>query len=252
VSNRYSYYDCNSKKTWKITGRRHDEKIAINRRLLDQKVWEGLTGLLDDPGRLQEQLQAKLGKKIDPTKLPASDDKTKKELEKLDFQEKRIVDAYRESVISLEELKEQKSKITINRKVLDVKIKAAQSQQESSRQPEITMDMLGDISARYHKVMVKADFPTREKLVNILVNSVKLFPSKAVVEGIIPVTSVDALVPSNRVSKKTNILPKRKRAGQPSNEISFVKEQDEYQTESRQVSPGYKAIIKHMFWFVNI
>jgi hypothetical protein len=171
---------------------------------LDQRVWDGLVSLLDDPEKIQAQLQTKLEKKINSAKLPAPDDKMKKELEKLDYQEKRIVDAYRESVISLEELKEQKSKIASNRKVLEVKINATQSQQESARQPEITMEMLGDVSTRYHKVMANADFATREKLVNLLVNSVKLFPSKAVVEGIIPVTSVDALVPSNR---GTNLAP---------------------------------------------
>ena len=88
----------------------------------------------------------------------------REELEKLDFQEKRILDAYRESVISLDELKEQKAKIAANRKVLEAKIDAAQSQQESSRPPEITMEMLGDISARYHKVMAKADFATKKKV----------------------------------------------------------------------------------------
>jgi len=110
VSNRYSYYDCNTKKNWKITGKHHEEKIAINRRVLDQKVWEGLTGLLDDPEKLQSQLQARLEKKnffLPPFPLPVI--KTEKELEKLNYQERRIVDAYRESVITLEELKQQKA-----------------------------------------------------------------------------------------------------------------------------------------------
>ena len=199
VSNRYSYYDCNTKKNWKITGKRHDEKIAINRRVLDQKVWEGLTGLLDDPEELQSQLQARLEKKnFIPALVSSSSEKTEKELEKLNYQERRIIDAYRESVITLEELKQQKATLANNRKVLEAKIKAAQNGLESSRQPEITMEMLGDVSARYHRVMAKAGFEKKQKIVNLLVNSVTLFPNRAVVEGIIPVSSVDALIPSNR------------------------------------------------------
>ena len=206
VSNRYSYYDCNTKKNWKITGKRHDEKIAINRRVLDQKVWEGLTGLLDDPEKLQSQLQARLEKKnLIPALVSSSSDKNKKELEKLNYQERRIVDAYRESVITLEELKQQKATLANNRKVLEAKIKAAQSHLESSRQPEITMEMLGDVSARYHRVMAKADFEKKQKIANLLVNSVTLFPNRAVVEGIIPVSSVDALIPSNRGTTEERI-----------------------------------------------
>ena len=206
VSNRYSYYDCNTKKNWKITGKQHEEKIAINRRVLDQKVWEGLTGLLDDPEELQSQLQARLEKKnFIPTPVSSSSDKTEKELEKLNFQERRIVDAYRESVITLEELKQQKATLASNRKVLEAKIKAAQNGLESSRQPEITMEMLGDVSARYHRAMAKAGFEKKQKIVNLLVNSVTLFPNRAVVEGIIPVSSVDALIPSNRGTTEERI-----------------------------------------------
>ena len=58
---------------------------------------------------------------------------------------------------------------------------------------------LGDVSARYRRVMAKADFATKQKLVNLLVNSVTLHPNKAVVEGNIPVAPSDALVPTHHV-----------------------------------------------------
>jgi site-specific DNA recombinase len=197
VSNKSVNYSCGARRHRNITTRPHDERIAIPRPVLDKKVWDGLTNLLDDPASLQAQLEARMEKQNIHALIPLSDEKYQKELEKLDFQEKRILDAYRESAINLDELKEQKAKIASNRKVLEAKIKAAQSQQESSRQPEITMEMLGDVSDRYHRVMAKADFSTRVKIVNLLVNSVTLFQNRAVVEGIIPVTPVDALIPSN-------------------------------------------------------
>jgi hypothetical protein len=63
------------------------------------------------------------------------------------------------------------------------------------------MDMLGDVSARYQRVMAKANFATREKLVNYLVNSVTLHPHKAVVQGNIPLSTDDALIPSRQISR---------------------------------------------------
>jgi hypothetical protein len=53
--------------------------------------------------------------------------------------------------------------------------------------------------------MAKADFEKKQKIVNLLVNSVTLFPNRAVVEGIIPVSSVDALIPSNRGTTEERI-----------------------------------------------
>jgi site-specific DNA recombinase len=213
VSNRHTYYKCNGKRSRKNTFIPHGERVSIHREDLDQKVWDGLVYLMDDPARLEEQLQKRLEKKINPANSTAPDDKLNKELEKLDCQEKRIIDAYRESVISLDELKEQKAKIASNRTVLEAKTKASKSQQESARTPEITMEMLGDVSARYHRVMPNADFATREKLVKFLINSVTLYPNKAIVEGIIPVTSLDALVTSNHQTTRVNHDRWEKRAG---------------------------------------
>ena len=54
--------------------------------------------------------------------------------------------------------------------------------------------------AGFHKrVMANADFATREKLVNLLVNSVMIYSNKAVVKGNIPVITTDALIPSHHV-----------------------------------------------------
>jgi len=208
VSNKNTYYSCGAKRNKNLTTKPHDELISLQRPTLDKNVWDGLVNLLEDPENLRAQLQTKLERKnLIPASIPNTNSKVEKDLEKLDIQEKRILDAYREAVITLDELKEQKTKIANDRKVLEAKKKAALSQEESLRQPEITMDMLGDVSARYHRIMVKADFATREKLVNLLVNSVTLYPKKAVVKGNIPVITTDALIPSSHVSPLQNPTP---------------------------------------------
>lgn len=119
------------------------------------------------------------------------------QLSKLNIQEQRLIDAYREGAINLLQLKEQKAKLATRRKVLEAKKEAALSQPESLGQPEITLPMLGDVSARYHRVMAKADFATKEKLANLLINSVTLFPGRAVVESSIRIIQSDALIPPN-------------------------------------------------------
>ncbi len=171
-------------------------KISIRHKPFDDKVWQGLVELLQDPDNLKKQLDKRLTRKNDPSETEKIDiEQIEKKVQKLDEQEKRILDAYREGIIELEELKEQKSKISCTQSSLNSKIKAVQNQQDGSERTDITLSMLGDVSNRFQRVMAKADFPTREKLANLLINSVTLYQNKAVVSGNIPVSSDDVLNP---------------------------------------------------------
>jgi len=193
VSNRSTYYSCGARRHKNVTSKPHDELIQVNHKHLDERVWSGLTVLLSDPDNLKAQLEKRIQAKKAIYPVGQAISQFDKELYQLDAQEKRILDAYREEVISLPDLKEQKDMISNRRRVLEAKKKAALSQSESLGQPQITMDMLGDVTNRFQRVMAKSDFATREKLVNLLVNSVTLMTDKAIVSGNIPITSVDVL-----------------------------------------------------------
>lgn len=198
VSNKKTYYSCGAKRNKNLTTKPHEENVSIRHPLLDQKVWQALVNLLDDPQSLQAQIEKRLQKHNIQIKQDTSAiDKLEKDLEKLAVQETRIIDAYREGAIDLDELKAQKAKIAKRWNSLEAQKEAALSQQEGSGQPEITMDMLGDLSARYRRVMGNADFTTREELTNLLINRVILHTDRAMVEGNIPVPQGDVLIPAH-------------------------------------------------------
>ena len=201
VSNKSTFYSCGSRRNKNIHSKPHDELIQVHHKPFDSKIWKGLTELLQDPESMQAQLEKRLERKSS-AHVPSTtaDTKTEKDLEKLDVQEKRVIDAYREGIIDLGELKSQKENIAAKRKTLEAKKKALPRHTESAGQTEITWDMLGDVSARFQRAMTKANFANREKLVNRLVNSVTLYTHKAVVKGNIPVIRGDALIPSNLAS----------------------------------------------------
>ncbi len=197
VSNKSTYYSCGARRNKNITSKPHNELIQVKHKPLDEKVWEGLKELLDNPENLEAQLEKRLHARRANLPPAQSTEEFDKELKHLATQEKRIVDAYREAVIDLSELKEQKDRIAKRRRVLETKKKAVLSHSEGLGKPEITMDMLGDVSARYRRVMAKANYATREKLVGNLVNSVTLYPHKAVVQGTIPLVTNDVLIPTD-------------------------------------------------------
>jgi site-specific DNA recombinase len=193
VSNKTTYYSCRAKRGKNITAIRHDELVQVRHNSFDEKVWNGLGELLGNPENLKAQQERRLQIKKANLQTVQAPNASSKELEQLAIQEKRIIDAYREEVISLEELKMQKEKIASVRKTLEAKKATVPRHTESAEQPKITMAMLGDVSARFERVMRKADFSVREKLTRLLVTSVMLYPNKAVVSGNIPLISLDAL-----------------------------------------------------------
>jgi site-specific DNA recombinase len=198
VSNKSTYYSCGARRNKHTLIKQHEELIQTRHQPFDEKVWAGLQELLDNPENLKVQLEKRLQAK--KAKLLPSEPTNEfdKELKQLVMQEKRILDAYRQEIIDLSDLKEQKEQIAKRRRVLEGKKKAVLSHTEGSGQPLITIDMLGDVSARFQRVMTKANFATREKLVNRLVNSVTLYSHKAVVRGTIPLVTDDALIPARQ------------------------------------------------------
>jgi len=198
VSNKKAYYSCGAKRNKNITTKPHDDvRIATRQKPFDTQVWQGLSELLQDPANIQKQIEKRLPKASKISKATREDQtKIEKKLAKLDIQEKRILDAYREAIIEIDDLREQKAKIAQERADLKKQQKAAQSKLEGSERHEITLDTLGDMSARFERAMAKADFATREKITNLLVHSVILRETKAVVKGSIPVTTPDALTMS--------------------------------------------------------
>ncbi|MBT3187903.1 MAG: recombinase family protein [Anaerolineae bacterium] len=113
VSNKKTYYSCGAKRNKNIATKPHDDiRIVTRQKPFDEKVWQGLTEFLQDPENLQIQIEKRLPKASRVSKVAKdTQSKIEKKLEKLDMQEKRILDAYREEIIDLEELREQKSKI---------------------------------------------------------------------------------------------------------------------------------------------
>lgn len=200
VSNGYTYYCCGAKRNKNLTTKPHDERVAVRHSKLDEKVWSGLVQLLDNSDSLKAQLERKLERMNQPVKVDKSNlYKVEQELDKLAQQEKRLLDAYREGIIDLDELREQKAKVAKRLHVAKAKQRAIQSAQEGSGTPNITMSELVDLSAVYKRAMSKADASTKQTIANLLINRVKLYPAKALVEGVIPLDRY-ALNPSKHAA----------------------------------------------------
>lgn len=208
VSNKHTYYSCGAKRNKNMTTKAHEERVAVSHKALDEKVWQGLVALLDDPEKLKAQAKDNAARRKHSKRTESSSQRnTQQLLNKLAIEEERLLVAYREGVIDLDVLREQKGTISKRIRALHTRQKATTNSQEGSGRTEISLTDIKDLSAIYKRAMYKADFVTKEKIANLLINRVKLFPEKAIIEGVIPIDK-DALNRSHQSAPFFKVWPK--------------------------------------------
>jgi site-specific DNA recombinase len=184
ANNRRTYYRCSAPTSRRASPENHP--VSIRQAKLDALVWDALVELMDDP----EQLEAHLGKRQAIPEIPSHSHEMQaheKALAALETEEGRLLDAYRENVIDLEQLKTQMQKLKARRAHLEGLQEALARSSATPQRPAITREMLGDLSARYRRAMANVDFSARRKIVEDLVTQVAIYPGRAVVSGIIPI-----------------------------------------------------------------
>jgi len=181
-----SYYRCYTKRSGSRHAIPHDQVVSVRHPKLDALVWDALVDLMDDPARLEAHLAKRhpLPKEQAPSpELQAH----AKAAAALDAEEERLLDAYREKVIDLAQLKRQMGKLMEKRAHHNAVRDALARRTQPVERPRITRDMLGDLSTRYRRAMANADFAARRQIVESLVTGVTLYPGKAVLSGVIPI-----------------------------------------------------------------
>ena len=165
-NNGRSYYRCTSRRTGSKRATPHNDTVAVRHPKLDALVWDALVDLMDNPARLEEHLAKR--QLLPEMQAPSADIQAHdKASAKLDAEEERLLDAYREKVIDLAQLKRQMGRLTEKRAHHNAVREALAHRTEPIERPRITRDMLGDLSARYRRAMANADFAARRQIVEI-------------------------------------------------------------------------------------
>src|SRR6202161_4862349 len=101
------YYKCIGSDSWrKLGGPVCDNNRLIRQELLDQIVWAEVVRLLEDPALIQQELDRRLAaaRTSDPTRK--REQSLQRELSQVDKGIDRLLTAYQEELLSLEQLRE--------------------------------------------------------------------------------------------------------------------------------------------------
>lgn len=205
-SKTYSYYRC-TERIRKFPKESSCIAKSISAELIEKVIWSKICEVLNDPERVLKQLEEQRSKqKKLIEQIVSQDESFDKKLETLDVEEKRLVKAYREKVLSLSQLKEQMEEITEGRKSIKDEKKKLLSE---SKEPALkaSPDVVKNYCEKIRDQLPDFTPEDKQQLLRLLVEKIIVNGKQVKIHGIFPAIqdiSQDLLRSDSRIGLSTS------------------------------------------------
>src|ERR1051326_5214888 len=228
------YYSCHGKDCIVRARERACSRRPVKAPELEAAVWTHIRSLLEDPHRLFAQFQAFGQAAIEGDEHDrAEQHHIVRRLERLDREQRRLLDAYQADVISLSELSERRLHIEHRRHALiEQREHADQLRREQVRAQEVLVSLTA-FCERVGSRLADATFEERQALLNLLVERIIVGENTLEVRHIIP------LVHSPPAGMSLPNEPIRRLSPDGVNPASHPRGADEYLGD-RLLQPGMR------------
>jgi site-specific DNA recombinase len=158
----------------------------IGEEILNCAVWNAIETALKQPAILTRAV-SEIRK---PVELPIySADQTQKAIENLRTEEARILEAYRLSILTPEQLARELDSIRSRRKLLE-----KQSRELQEPQPSIARDSVEEVCKKIRERLPHLTFETKRSILRLLLRKVVFEGHQAKISGVIPLGSSGEIV----------------------------------------------------------
>jgi site-specific DNA recombinase len=183
------YYRCIGSDAWRHLGGPRCDSRPVRQDLLDQIVWTEVTRLLEDPALIQHELDRRLAaaRAADPTKQ--REQTVQRDLVRVGKSIERVLTAYQEDLLSLEQLRERMPALRQRDQALRAE---RQSIADQTRERTTYLRLAETLSAFLARLRVAADtldILERQRLVRLLIKEVLVEDDTIVIRHCIPVPS---------------------------------------------------------------
>jgi site-specific DNA recombinase len=192
AGNKIYYYRCLGSDNYRYQHGRVCDNKPVRTDYLDNLVWDHVTGLLADPRLIRAEIDRRLDqlRTADPT--TAAQRRLEQALAKTTASVTRLIKAYQEELISLDELRERtpelRSRETSLRSQLD-----ALADQLVDRQAYLKLATgLEDFLARLRGNAATATVPEQQRVLRLLIKDVLIGPERILIRHSIPTSSATA------------------------------------------------------------
>ena len=183
------YYRCIGSDGWRHLGGPRCDTRPVRQDLLDEVVWTEVIRLLEDPALIQQELDRRLAaaQAADPTKTRTQ--AVERDLAQVGKSMERLLTAYQEDLVSLEQLRERMPLLRQREQTLRHELNALV---EHTRERAAHLRLAETLSAfltRLRAVAETLDIVERQRIVRLVVKEVLVNDDTIVIRHCIPVPS---------------------------------------------------------------
>jgi site-specific DNA recombinase len=196
------YYKCIGSDSWrKLGGPVCDNNHFIRQELLDQIVWAEVVRLLEDPALIQQELDRRLAaaRTSDPTRK--REQSLQRELSQVDKGIERLLTAYQEELLSLEQLRERMPMLRQRQQALRAELQAITDQANDRAAFLRLAETLTAFLTRLRSAAESLSVMERQKIVRLLVKEILVGEDTITIRHSIPIPSAP---PQNGGSQALN------------------------------------------------
>jgi len=180
------YYRCLGSDGWRYQGSPRCDSKPIRQDLLDGLVWAEVLRLLEDPTLIEAELNRRLAaaKKVEPSRR--RQETLERDLTRTAKRMERLVTAYQEEVISLEELRSRMPELRRREQGIKAELQSIVDQAADSAAYLRLAETLTAFLARLRSSAETLEMPERQKIVRLLVKDVLVTADSIVIRHSIP------------------------------------------------------------------
>jgi site-specific DNA recombinase len=184
----YFYYACGSRDRI-ITGR--EQRCTMRRvdaRVVDAVVWQAIIGWVQDPQILIREVEAWRSTRPRSSDVARARMKLQKLRRQLDLQVERLIDAYQQGGLKVDELKARRERLEASREAARSQEQQLTAEQfDRDRVDRLTTD-LEAFASTLRAGLSDLDFGGRQRVVRLLIERVVIHENDLEIEHIIPLT----------------------------------------------------------------
>src|SRR5438067_3363210 len=184
------YYKCIGSDSWrKLGGPVCDNRRFVRQELLDQIVWAEVIRLLEEPALLQQELDRRLAaaRSSDPTRK--HEQSLQRELIHVGKGIERLVNAYQEGLLSIEQLRERMPALRQREQTLRAELQAIADQTNDRTAFLRLAETLTAFLARLRSAAETLSVTERQRIVRLLVKDVLVGDDTITIRHSIPISS---------------------------------------------------------------
>ena len=181
------YYKCIGSDSWRKLGGPVCDNRMVRQDLLDQIVWIEVIRLLEDPTLIQQELDRRLtaARSSDPTRK--REQSLQRELIRLGKGIERLITAYQEDLVSLEQLRERMPALRQREQTLRAELQAIADQATDRATFLRLAETLTTFLGRLRSAADTLDIIERQRIVRLVVKDILIGDDRIVIRHCIPV-----------------------------------------------------------------